>query len=103
MNRSQILRWTCLAAAPVCVFALGFCFISKSDAGFRWRKRNRSSQCDYGYGSQRCVDSNTVLGGPAGGAWHWARSPEEEKTVAASLFNRYCIRCHGVDGLEVWD
>jgi mono/diheme cytochrome c family protein len=44
-----------------------------------------------------------VLGGPAGGTWHWSRSPEEEKAVAASLFNRYCIRCHGVDGRGVWD
>jgi mono/diheme cytochrome c family protein len=44
-----------------------------------------------------------VLGGPAGGTWHWSRSPEEEKAVAASLFNRYCIRCHGIDGRGVWD
>ena len=38
-----------------------------------------------------------------GGAWHWIRSPEQEKTVAMNLFNRYCIRCHGVDGRGVWD
>src|SRR5262249_6360715 len=25
------------------------------------------------------------------------------KAVAASLFNRYCIRCHGIDGRGVWD
>lgn len=31
------------------------------------------------------------------------RGPEEEKLAAASLFNRYCIRCHGVDGRGVWD
>ena len=30
-------------------------------------------------------------------------SPEEEKAAMASLFNRYCIRCHGVDGRGVWD
>src|SRR5207253_7664825 len=30
-------------------------------------------------------------------------SPEQEKRVVASLFNRYCIRCHGVDGRGVWD
>jgi mono/diheme cytochrome c family protein len=45
--------------------------------------------------------------GPAGldtaGEWHWIRSPDEEKVIAASLFNRYCIRCHGVDGRGVWD
>jgi len=38
-----------------------------------------------------------------GGAWMWMRSPEQEKVVVMSLFNRYCIRCHGVDGRGVWD
>lgn len=38
-----------------------------------------------------------------GGAWHWMRSPEEEKRVVVGLYNRYCIRCHGVDGRGVWD
>jgi mono/diheme cytochrome c family protein len=31
------------------------------------------------------------------------RSPDQEKRVVAGLFNRYCIRCHGVDGRGVWD
>ncbi len=38
-----------------------------------------------------------------GGEWHWVRSPDEEKVVVSSLFNRYCIRCHGIDGRGVWD
>src|SRR5262245_47602884 len=38
-----------------------------------------------------------------GGAWYWLRSPDEEKRVVTSLYNRYCIRCHGVDGRGVWD
>jgi mono/diheme cytochrome c family protein len=38
-----------------------------------------------------------------GGSWYWMRSPEQEKTVVMSLYNRYCIRCHGVDGRGVWD
>jgi hypothetical protein len=38
-----------------------------------------------------------------GGAWFWMRSPEQEKVVVMNLFNRYCIRCHGVDGRGVWD
>jgi mono/diheme cytochrome c family protein len=33
----------------------------------------------------------------------WMRGPEEERAAVASLFNRYCIRCHGVDGRGVWD
>jgi Cytochrome C oxidase, cbb3-type, subunit III len=38
-----------------------------------------------------------------GGTWYWLRSPEQEKRVVMALFNRYCIRCHGVDGRGVWD
>jgi hypothetical protein len=38
-----------------------------------------------------------------GGAWYWMRSPDQEKVVVMNLFNRYCIRCHGVDGRGVWD
>ena len=33
-----------------------------------------------------------------GGSWYWLRSPEQEKRIIMSLYNRYCIRCHGVDG-----
>lgn len=38
-----------------------------------------------------------------GGSWFWMRSPEQEKAVVTGLFNRYCIRCHGVDGRGIWD
>jgi hypothetical protein len=37
------------------------------------------------------------------GTWYWVRSPEEQKRVVAALYNRYCIRCHGVDGRGIWD
>ena len=35
--------------------------------------------------------------------WYWQRSPDEEKRVIIGLYNRYCVRCHGVDGRGVWD
>ena len=38
-----------------------------------------------------------------GGEWYWMRTPEQEKTIVMGLYNRYCIRCHGVDGRGVWD
>lgn len=41
--------------------------------------------------------------GEVGGAWYWLRTPDEEKRVVMGLYNRYCIRCHGVDGRGVWD
>jgi hypothetical protein len=37
------------------------------------------------------------------GTWYWLRSPTEEKRAVMGLYNRYCIRCHGVDGRGVWD
>jgi mono/diheme cytochrome c family protein len=37
------------------------------------------------------------------GTWYWLRSPDEERRAVAALYNRYCIRCHGVDGRGVWD
>ena len=92
-----------VTAALAAVFVAGLLIVPKSDAAFRWRKRSRSTPCDSAYASQPCVDSNPLLGGPAGGSWYWSRSPEEEKAVAAGLFNRYCIRCHGVDGRGIWD
>jgi hypothetical protein len=53
---------------------------------------------------------NTCCGGgcteavdEVGGTWYWLRSPEEERHIVTALFNRYCIRCHGVDGKGVWD
>ena len=30
-------------------------------------------------------------------------APEDEKKVITGLYNRYCIRCHGLDGRGVWD
>jgi mono/diheme cytochrome c family protein len=37
------------------------------------------------------------------GTWYWLRSPDEERRAVTALYNRYCIRCHGVDGRGVWD
>jgi cytochrome c553 len=37
------------------------------------------------------------------GDWYWMRCPDQEKRVVVSHYNRYCVRCHGVDGRGVWD
>jgi hypothetical protein len=49
------------------------------------------------------VPEGVMFQGPPDGTWYWLRSPEEEKRVIMGLFNRYCIRCHGVDGRGTWD
>src|SRR6516225_4984629 len=32
------------------------------------------------------------------GAWYWLHSPDQEQRFTASIFNRYCLRCHAADG-----
>jgi hypothetical protein len=55
-------------------------------------------------GNGRCGCGNPGCGADeSGGTWYWVRSPEDEKRVVMGLYNRYCIRCHGVDGRGVWD
>ncbi len=50
-----------------------------------------------------CGVAQYQFSGEPGGTWYWVRTPEEERRVIMGLFNRYCIRCHGVDGRGVWD
>jgi hypothetical protein len=59
---------------------------------------------------RHCQNCQNYVQGPGdicdsddGGVWYWMRSPEQERRVVISLYNRYCIRCHGVDGRGVWD
>jgi hypothetical protein len=60
-----------------------------------WRSLFGHNRCD------TCGDG--AVASELGGSWFWMRSPEQEKVVVAGLFNRYCIRCHGVDGRGIWD
>jgi mono/diheme cytochrome c family protein len=54
-------------------------------------------------GGDCCYPDGCAMGSDAGGTWLWMISPEQARVAAASLYNRYCIRCHGVDGRGVWD
>lgn len=103
MEKKRILRRAGSACGVLALLATIFSIVSTSNAGSRWWRRSRNCQCDSSSGSQPCIDSNPVIGAPPGGTWYWTHGPEEEKMVAAGLFNRYCIRCHGVDGRGVWD
>jgi hypothetical protein len=49
-------------------------------------------------GPDNCAGPHSV-----GGSWLWMRSPEQERVVISGLYNRYCIRCHSVDGRGIWD
>jgi hypothetical protein len=60
--------------------------------------------CDCQRPCDACSHPDGVMfQGPPDGTWYWLRSPEEEKRVVMGLFNRYCIRCHAVDGRGTWD
>jgi hypothetical protein len=61
-------------------------------SGGRWRRGRAASDCGSVDGPylEEC-------------AWYCLRSPDQEKRVVMGLYNRYCIRCHGVDGRGVWD
>jgi hypothetical protein len=63
----------------------------------------RSCQGCSGCGGPGAVVGDIELSGQPGVTWYWIRSPEEEKRVMIGLYNRYCIRCHGVDGRGIWD
>lgn len=72
------------------------------------RESKAGSLLDWFRGCHRCASAtaDAICGPPleeVGGTWYWLRSPEQEKRVVSALFNRYCIRCHGVDGRGVWD
>jgi hypothetical protein len=54
----------------------------------------------------KCADNCSTDNGTVdqlGSTWYWMRSQEDEKRHVMALYNRYCIRCHGVDGRGVWD
>lgn len=53
------------------------------------------------WGHGRVAEEPTEL--PTAGSWYWMRSPEQEQRVVANLYNRYCLRCHAIDGRGVWD
>jgi hypothetical protein len=75
------------------VLFLGFAPIHQSRASPLSRLFHGRHACN----AQPCPDGDWE------GTWYWLRSPEEEKRVISGLYNRYCIRCHGVDGRGIWD
>jgi hypothetical protein len=69
-------------------------------AGWPWKFAGCNHHRSDGSG---CAGTDGAVGADGDGTWYWLRSPDQEKRVVSSLYNRYCIRCHGVDGRGVWD
>lgn len=94
MKNGRIHRWAG-AAGLLSVTALAATLVAAGDA--------RAGL----FGRHGCKSGGCVAEGPPtddlGGTWYWVRSPDEEKRIVMGLYNRYCIRCHGVDGRGIWD
>jgi hypothetical protein len=69
---------------------------AQAEGPWHWKLRHHAE-------SSACTGDDCTDTGALGGTWYWLHSPEEEKRIVAGLYNRYCIRCHGVDGRGVWD
>ena len=72
---------------------------SKVEAGWPWTRANKHAAC----GHKGCTPDHCQYGAGWAGERYWMRSPDQEQRVVMSLYNRYCIRCHGIDGRGVWD
>ena len=86
------------AAALAACLLVGLLVVTASpraEAGMPWK--------DWLFGCKGRACPEAPAGVEGDGDWYWLRSPDQEKRVVISLYNRYCIRCHGVDGRGVWD
>src|SRR5437870_1089167 len=104
--KSNRLRWI-FATGGLCTLVFAVALVTTPTqnvqaASLFGRMRGRSCDCNtggHGCGAGVCPTGEEEVGG----TWYWLRSPDEEKRVVISLYNRYCVRCHGVDGRGVWD
>jgi mono/diheme cytochrome c family protein len=92
MNAKRRLCWLFVVGGGLILIAAGSHTVRAMPPWLAWRK-------------QPAVECPPCEEGPEewAGTWYWLRSPEEEKRVITSYYNRYCIRCHAVDGRGVWD
>lgn len=95
MNRRVVIALSCLAVSCSLFFLAEHHSALAVDGLLA-----RHAACR-GCGSTTCTHPIADTGWA--GEWHWMRSPEQERRVVVALYNRYCVRCHGVDGKGVWD
>jgi mono/diheme cytochrome c family protein len=91
-------RWCAIACATAILAAA---MARPTSAGCPCGKRWPHLICHHG--ASHATGPGDIVNADTGGTWYWVRSPEQERRVVMNLYNRYCIRCHGVDGRGVWD
>jgi mono/diheme cytochrome c family protein len=85
--------------APLAAILTSLTSSPEAEAAWPWKGDRNHHTCGHpGCGPDHCLASADW-----GGAWYWMRSPEQERRVVMSLYNRYCVRCHGIDGRGIWD
>ena len=98
-GRPRLRLLASLACLGAALLITALCSAREANADWPWKRWQGKPPCGHtGCHRDRCR-------APEGwaGNWFWVRSPDQEKRVVMSLFNRYCIRCHGIDGRGVWD
>jgi len=84
-------------SATLAIAMLGSVRIANAD--WPWHRKHATAACGHaGCHRNRCLAPDGWAGN-----WYWVRSPDQEQRVVMSHYNRYCIRCHGIDGRGVWD
>jgi hypothetical protein len=79
-------------------------FAAPTRADWPWSRKVKQSACGHAQcGHGGCCHPRVLAPSGWAGEWYWIRSPDQEQRVVSGLYNRYCIRCHGVDGRGVWD
>ena len=92
-----------VALGGLSLLIAGLWFLLACPRSVAWGQHGCSQlPCQGGFVHDGCGEGGAFLES-LGGSWYWMRSPEQEKVIMASYFNRYCIRCHGIDGHGVWD
>ena len=108
MYRSDRFKFSDRARDAWCVIACGAAFLTAATAT---QTAHADCQCGKTWPHLFCRQHHQnyipapgdISDAENSGMWLWMRSPEQERRVVMNLFNRYCIRCHGVDGRGVWD
>jgi mono/diheme cytochrome c family protein len=96
-RRGKRLRAIVALGAVLAVFMAAASTVREASAGWPWLAK--CATC----GHRGCHTNHSVQPEGWAGQWYWVRSPDQEQRVVMGLYNRYCIRCHGVDGRGVWD
>jgi hypothetical protein len=102
MIANSRFRRQLLAAGGISAMFLACCVLQPASNSLEASPLCKSRSCRAGKDGKCGCESGQFVD-DIEGTWYWLRSPDEEKRVVMSLYNRYCIRCHGVDGRGVWD